>query len=173
MPDMHSIAEVTALAVPLASTVWNSVSDFLIVLVLVLVFILFSRYVGRGQLVALILAFYCAYALYIVFPYKDYLPSAPPITAVATHAGVFLALSFAFYLILRRIVVSDFLYIGSIGLILLSFLATGLLLVLAYQVFDITTVYRFTPAIDMLFAHKQYFFWWFLAPAVGLFFLAH
>ena len=172
MPDASSKAEVTAIAVPLASTAWNAISDFLIILVLVLVFVVFSRYVGRGPFVGVIIALYCAYALYAIFPFKDYLPSAPAITAVAAHAGVFLGLAFAFYLILRRIVVSDFLDLGSFSLIMLSFLGAALLLVLAYQVFDITSVYRFTPAIDMLFAPKEYFFWWFLAPAVGLFFLA-
>jgi hypothetical protein len=74
---------------------------------------------------------------------------------------------------MRRVVVSDFIHIGSLGLILLSFLAAGFLLALAYHVFPVAQVYHFTPALDMLFASKTYFFFWFIAPAVGLFFLAH
>lgn len=173
MPDASSIAQVTAVATPLAMTAWNSVSDFVIILVMVLVFIMFSRYVGRGPFVGVMVAFYTAYALYVAFPFMDFLPSAPAITAVATHVGLYLGLVFLFYIILRRVVVSDFLYIGSLSLMILSFVAAGFLLALAYQIFDITTVYRFTPAIDMLFAPKEFFFWWFVAPAVGLFFLAH
>jgi len=173
MPDASSIAQVTAVAAPIAMTVWNSVSDFVIILVMVLVFVMFSRYVGRGPFVAVIVSFYTAYAIYSAFPYKSFLPSAPAITAVATHAGLYLGLVGVFYIILRRVVVSDFIHIGSLGLILLSFVAAGFLIALAYQIFDITTVYHFTPAIEMLFAPSPYFFWWFLAPAVGLFFFAH
>lgn len=172
MPDASSIAEVTAVATPIAMNMWSAMSDFVIILVIVLVFVLFSRYVGRGPFVGVLLSLYTAYALYTAFPYKDILPTAPAITAVATHAGLYIALAFIFYIILRRIVVSDFLYIGSLGLITLSFLGAGFLIALAYQVFDINSVYRFTPAIDMLFAAKEYFFWWFVAPAIGLFFLA-
>jgi hypothetical protein len=167
-----AITQVTTYAGPMALGAWNSVSDFLIVVVLVVAFVLFSRYAGRGPFVGVILSFYTAYALYIAFPYGSYLPSAPPITALATHVGLYLALVVVFYIVLRRVVVSDFLYIGSIGLIILSFLATGFLLVLAYQVFSVTAVYHFTPALDLLFAAKKYFFWWFIGPAVGLFFLA-
>lgn len=167
-----AIVQVTSVAGPIAANVWNSVSDFAIIIAIVVIFVLFARYVGRGPFVGVMLAFYVAYALYVAFPYQDYLPSAPVITALATHVGLYLGLVLVFYIVLRRVVVSDFLYIGSLGLIALSLLAAGLLLALAYQVFDVTKVYHFTPAIDMLFAPKQYFFWWFLAPAIGLFFLA-
>ncbi len=172
MPDAASITQVAEIAGPVANTVWNAVSDFVIILAIVGVFILFARYVGRGQFMAVILSFYTAYALYEAFPYKEILPTAPPITAVATHVGLYGALAFIFYVILRRVVVSDFLDIGSLGLILLSFLAAAFLLAMAYQLFDVASVYHFTSAIDMLFAPKEYFFWWFLAPAVGLFVFA-
>lgn len=172
MFDAANIAQLTSIATPVATTVWNSISDFIIILVLVLVFALFSRYVGRGPFVGIILSFYCAYALYATFPFMDILPSAPAITAIATRVGLYVALVVVFYIILRRVVVSDFLDIGSIGLLLTSFFATALLIALAYQIFSITEIYHFTPAIDKLFAPKEYFFWWFLAPAVGLFVFA-
>jgi hypothetical protein len=170
---LSQIGEVTTYAAPIAMTAWNSVSDFLIVLVLICVFVLFARYVGRGPYVGVIISFYTAYAIYATFPYDSYLPSAPAITALATRVGIYLALVFFFYIIMRRVVVSDFLYIGSLGLILLSFLTAGFLISLAYHVFPVGPVYHFTPALDLLFASKTYFFFWFIAPAVGLFFLAH
>lgn len=173
MPDANSIAQVTAVAAPIAMNAWNAVSDFVIILIMVLVFIMFSRYVGRGPFVGVMVAFYTAYALYVAFPFMAFLPTAPAITAVGTHVGLYLALVFLFYIILRRVVVSDFLYIGSLSLMILSFTAAAFLIALSYQIFDITSVYQFTPAIDMLFAPKEFFFWWFVAPAVGLFFLAH
>ena len=172
MTATGSIAQVNTLATYTALTVWNSASDFLIILILVIVFFLYAWYVGRGQLVSILLAFYCAYALYVMFPYMSYLPTAPAMTALLAHVGVYLGLSFFFFIILRRVVVSDFLYIGIFGLVALSFFAAAFLLAFAYQVFPVSSVYHFTPAIDLLFAPKEYFFWWFIAPAVGLFFLA-
>ena len=168
----EGIQQVSTLATNTALSVWNSASDFLIILILFSMFFLFAYYVGRGPFVALLLAFYCAYALYAMFPYMSYLPTAPAMTALLARIGLYVAFSLAFYIILRRVVVSDFLYIGIFGLISLSFLGAAFLLALAYHVFPVANVYDFTPAIDLLFASKTYFFWWFTAPAIGLFFLA-
>ena len=172
MSATEGLAQVNTLATNTALTAWNSASDFLIILILLGAFFLFAWYVGRGPLVAVLLAFYCAYALYVAFPYASLLPTAPALTALLAQAGLYFGLSFVFYIILRRVVVSDLLYIGIFGLIALSFLGAAFLIALAYHVFPVADVYRFTPAIDLLFAAKAYFFWWFAAPAVGLFFLA-
>ncbi len=167
-----AIAQVNTLATHYAFTIWNSASDFLIVIILVSIFFLFAWYIGRGQLVAVLLAFYCAYALYMMFPYMSFLPTGPAMTALLAQAGLYAGLTLAFYIILRRVVVSDFLYIGIFGLIALSFLGAAFVLALAYHVFPVALVYNFTPAVDALFAPKAYFWWWFVAPAIGLFFLA-
>ena len=163
---MNNLAATTALSV------WSVASDFLIVLVLLSAFFLFAWYVGRGQLVAILLAFYTAYALYVTFPYQSFLPTAPALTALLAQIGLYGALVFLFYIILRRAVVSDFLYVGVFGLAALSFLGAAFLIALAYHVFPVATVYQFTPPLDLLFAPKEYFWWWFIAPAIGLFFLA-
>lgn len=168
-----AIAQANTLATHTALTAWNSASDFLIIIIILSVFFLFAWYVGRGPFVAVLLAFYCAYALYLMFPYMSYLPTAPATTALLAHVGLYAGLSFAFYIILRRVVVSDFLYVGIIGLFILSFLGAAFLVALAYHAFPVVDIYRFTPAIDALFAPKAYFWWWFVAPAIGLFFLAH
>ena len=162
----------STLATHSALTAWSFASDFLIVIILLSVFFLFAWYVGRGPFVAVLLAFYAAYALYAMFPYLSYLPTAPAMTALLAHVGLYAGLTLVFYIILRRVVVSDFLYIGIFGLIALSFLGAGFLLALAYHVFSVSSIYTFTPAISTLFAPQQYFFWWFVAPAIGLFFLA-
>lgn len=172
MSATEGLAQVSTLATNTAFTVWSGASDFLIVLILFGALFLFAWYMNYGQLVALLLAFYAAYALYVVFPYKSLLPVAPASTALWTHVGLYAAFSFIFYIILRRVVVSDFLYVSMIGVIALSFLGAAFLLALAYHVFPVAEIYRFTPAVDLLFAAKAYFFWWFISPAVGLFFLA-
>ena len=168
----EAIAQVNTLATRYAFTIWNSASDFLIILVILAFFFVFAWYVGRGPFVAILLSYYGAYAIYVAFPFMSLLPSAPPLTALLAHAGLYIGLGFAFYIVLRRVVVSDFLYVGNIGLIILSFFGAAYIIAIAYQLFSITDFYQFTPAIDMLFAPKEYFFWWFVAPAIGLFFLA-
>ncbi|HET9641710.1 MAG TPA: hypothetical protein VFP46_02590, partial [Candidatus Paceibacterota bacterium] len=113
----QALAQVNALASSTTHSAWNFASDFLIILVLVGFFFIFAWYVGRGPLVAILLSYYGAYAIYTAFPYENLLPSAPPITAFLAHAGLFAAIGFLFYVIMRRVVVSDFLYVGNFGLI--------------------------------------------------------
>ena len=165
-------AQVSTFTTSTALTVWSGASDFLIILILFGALFLFAWYMNYGQLVALLLAFYAAYAVYVAFPYVSLLPSAPPSTALYAHLGLYGIFIFLFYLILRRVVVSDFLYISLFGVLALSFLGAVFLLALEYHVFPVAELYQFTPAVNLLFAAKEYFFWWFIAPAVGLFFLA-
>lgn len=172
MTAAQGLAQVNTLATHTALTLYASIGNFLILLGLAGVLFLFAWYVGRGPFVALLLSFYAGYAIYLVFPYRDLLPTAPALTAVITHAAVYAGLVLAFYIILRRVVVSDFLYIGLIGLIALSFLGAAFLIALGYHSFAVTDIYHFNTSIALLFAPAKYFFWWFVAPAIGLFFLA-
>ncbi|MFA6502655.1 MAG: hypothetical protein WCT45_00140 [Candidatus Paceibacterota bacterium] len=172
MSATEGIAQVSTLATQYSHTVWNFASDFLIVLVLFAVFFLFAWYIGRATLVSVLLALYAAYAIYVAFPYASLLPTAPALTALGANIILYAGITLLFYIVLRRVVVSDFLYVGIFGTLILSLLGATFLLALAYHVFPVAAVYNFTPAIDVLFAPKAYFFWWFSAPAIGLFFLA-
>jgi hypothetical protein len=167
-----TVAQVSTLATHTALSAWTLANSFLLVLILLALLFIFAKYVGRGSFVALMLAFYAAYAPYIIFPYTSFLPTTPPLTAFLAHAGLYVALALIFFIILRRVIVSDFLFIGNFGLIILSFLGAGFLIALASHVFLISSVYHFTPAISALFSPNKYFFWWFSAPAIGLLFLA-
>ncbi len=172
MTAAEGIAQVNTLATNYAFTVWNAASDFLIILILFSVFFLFAWYIGRATLVSVLIAFYAAYAIFVAFPYDSLLPTAPALTALLANIGLYAGLTLAFYIILRRVVVSDFLYVGIFGTIILAFLAATFLLALAYHIFPVASVYNFTPAVDALFAAKAYFWWWFVGPAIGLFFLS-
>jgi hypothetical protein len=164
--------QVTDIATTYAFTAWNFASDFLIVLILFVLFFVFAWYVGRGAFVSLLLSFYGGYAIYSVFPYKAMLPDSTALTALLAEVGVYLAFTLVFFFIIKRLIVSDFLYIGGFGLFILALLAAGFIMSLAYHVFPVSLVYQFTPALDLLFAPAQYFFWWFSAPVIGLLFLA-
>lgn len=171
MTATEGIAQVSTLATNTAFTVWSAANDFLILIALFAVLFLFAWYVGRGPFVALLVSFYAAYAIYVLFPYTSFLPTKPPMTAFLGQVGLYAALALVFFLILRRTIVSDFLYIGIFGLIVLSFLGAGFLLAVASHIFSVTSFYTFTPAVAALFTSSN-FFWWFSAPAVGLLFLA-
>ena len=172
MTATGTVAQISDFATNTAFSAWALANDFLIILIPLAILLLFAWYAGSGPFVSLLLSLYAAYAIYVVFPYMSFFPTEPPITAFATHAGLYAVLAFVFYLILRRIVVSDFLYIGGFGLIILAFLGAAFLIAVASQIFLVSSFYQFTPEIAVLFASKQYFFWWFSAPAIGLLFLA-
>jgi len=172
MPAVANLGAVTTVATHGAITVWAAVSGFLVLIIPALLLFVFARYIGKGQFVALLLALYASYALYAAFPYAGVLPTAPAITALATRLGLYAGLALLFYIILRRVVVSDFLYIGTVGLLLLCLLGSAFLLALAYHVFPVSSLYHFNPALDPFFGPDRYFFWWFIGPAVGLFFFA-
>ncbi len=161
-----------ALATHTAISAWAVVNNFLVVIILVLALFIFAKYVGRSAFVALLLSLYAGYAPYLIFPYMSSLPTAPALTSVLAHAGLYAVFVIIFFIILRRFISSDFVYIGTFGLIALSFLCAAFLIALASHVFLISSVYQFTPAISSLLSPDKYFFWWFSAPAVGLLFLA-
>lgn len=168
----EGLAQVNELATTYAFTIWNAASDFLIIIILFGILFLFAWYIGRATLVSILMAFYAGFAVYKMFPFMSYLPTAPAMTALLAQIALYAGLTFVFYIILRRVVVSDFLYVGIFGTIILAFLGAAFILALAFQVFPVAAVYNFTPAVAALFAPVKYFFWWFVAPAIGLFFLA-
>jgi hypothetical protein len=172
MADLAQLGDLNTLATHGALSAWTWASDFLIVIVLVGFFFLFAYYVGKGPFIGLMISFYAGYALYQAFPYMEYLPTAPAIAKLGATLGIYLVLLAISYFILRRTVVSDFVYVGIFGMAILSFLGAGLVLALAYHIFPVRDVYTFTPALDVLFAPKQFFFYWFAAPLIGLFIFA-
>ena len=172
MTATDGIAKVNELATTYAFTAWNAASDFLIIIILFSLFFLFAWYIGRATLVSILIAFYAGFAIFKLFPFMSYLPTAPAMTALLAQVALYAGLTLVFYIILRRVVVSDFLYVGIFGTIILSFLGAAFLIALAFHVFPVAAIYTFTPAVSALFAPAEYFFWWFIAPAIGLFFLA-
>jgi hypothetical protein len=171
MDATGTVAQITTLATNTAFSAWALANDFLIVLVLFILLFLFAQVMGRGPFVALLVSLYAGYAVYNVFPYTSFIPTEPPMTAFLANVALYSALTFVFFLILRRVIISDFLYIGVFGLAILSLMGAGFLVAVASQIFSLTSFYTLTPAIAELFV-PSYFFWWFAGPAVGLLFLA-
>lgn len=155
------------------SPAWVWASSFLFLIVLLIFLIGFARFMGYGPYVALIGALYISYALYVAFPYQQYLPSAPALTALGARLALYIGFFVISYLLLRKVAASDFIHIGTLGLILISLATAGFIMTLAYQSFPVQTVYHFSPQLDLLFADKQWFFAWFVAPLLALFVFAN
>lgn len=164
-----SIAQVSTMATHAAVSAWAIANAFLIALIIFAILLIFAWRFGRGALVALLIALYAAYAPYLFFPYTSILPTSPALTAFLAHAGLYAAMAVVFYLIIRRIISPDFFSIGTIGLCILAALGACFIVALGAQAFSANAVYQFTPTIAALFVPSQYFFWWFIGPAVGMF----
>jgi hypothetical protein len=167
-PTPDQLQQVATFAGHTFGPAWAWASSFLILIILFGLLFAFARVMDYGPYIALICALYIGYALYAAFPYASYLPSAPALTALAARLALYAAFFVASYLLLRKVAASDFIRVGTLGLIVISFLTAGFLMALAYQSFPVQSVYHFTPALDRLFAAKAWFFAWFIAPFVGL-----
>lgn len=156
----------------LLGTALSFATDFFVVIALFVFFAGFAFIVGMNALTSLIISLYGAYALYIFFPYSEMVLGwgSTPLLSLSLAVGLFVFFSAIFYFTLRRIVSAEYILGGrhfTVGV--LAFLTTTFIIVLLYHVFPVRDIYSFTPALDALFAPKQFFFWWFVAPLAGLF----
>jgi hypothetical protein len=172
---MDIVTSVSDLATSGAHSAWLLVGNFLILLILTGLMIGFSYKGGRGGIISLLIAFYAGYAIYSVFPYtKDIVDAGgstmvKAIISIALYAGA----TFIPFHFIQRLTTGGFGVLSFVPRFVLSFLAAAFLLTLAYHVFHVQNIYSFPDPINSLFAPDEYFFWWFIAPLVGLMFLVH
>lgn len=158
-----------------ASSAWLVLGNFVILLALMGVMILFSYKAGRGGIISLILAMYAGYAIYAVFPYSEQIIAAggTPLMKAGVSVVLFTVATYVPFHFIQRLTGGGFGILSFVPRFVLSFLAAAFVLALAYHVFDVNDIYSFPAPIDQLFAPEGYFFWWFVAPLVGLIFLVH
>ncbi len=146
------------------------VGNFLVLLIIAAVLFFFALRVGRAMLISFILALYIGFALFTVFPYKDLLIIGDtPLMRAVSGMLLFAVFTFAPYVILRRVSTSSSMRINPFTLSLLALVTGGFVLALGYHVLNIAALIPLTPSLDALFAPDKYFFWWFVAPLVGIF----
>lgn len=148
--------------------------NFLVFIVLVAVLFFLAQRQGASGLISLNIALYVGYGIYTVFPYKDAVIGIGDTAVIqATISVILFAIATLLpFIVAIRLTNNSF---GSLSLIhdtILSVLAAGFLMALAYHVFDISNIYHFSEPLNLLFAPEGYFFYWFVAPLVGLYFLA-
>jgi hypothetical protein len=160
------------LAMSGVSGVWSFILNFLAFLVIGVALFVFGFKAGKGNLISFTLSLYVGFALYTIFPYFSLLvnTSTTKSTLLVLKIILYAVLSFVSYLILRRFSGKDFFGRGHLATVVISFLVSGFIIAVLYHTFGAKSVYPFTPSIDQLFAPSQYFFWWFIAPLVAIFF---
>lgn len=158
-----------------ASSAWIYIGNFLILFILTLVMIGFSYKSGRGGIISLLVAFYAGYAIYIVFPYTNQILAAggTPVVKAAISIILYAIATFIPFHFIQRLVGTGFGVLSFVPRFALSFLAAAFLLAIAYHVFQVSNIYVFPDPINSLFAPDKYFFWWFVAPLLGLLFFVH
>ncbi len=173
--DLNSVSlQIANFATQAAQHAWALTANFLILLVLIIAMIVFS-YRSRGGILSLIISLYVGYAIYAVFPYTSTALSFGGTILIKAIISIILFLVAAFipYLFIERLTKGGFGVLSFVPRFALSFLAAAFLMAIAYHVFNVNHLYSFPKPLDQLFAPDEYFFWWFIAPLAGLFFLVH
>jgi hypothetical protein len=173
MNDM--VLQVANLATQSTAHVGALIGNFLALVILTGIMIGFSYWGGRAGIISLLVAFYAGYAIYLVFPYTTQVIDAggAPLLKAILSILMFIIATVIPFLFIQRLVGGGFGVLSFVPRFALSFLAACFLLALAYHVFNFTHIYTFPEPMNTLFAPDQYFFWWFIAPLAGLFFLVH
>lgn len=149
------------------------IGNFLVLLLVAAALFFFAMRAGRSLLISLILALYVGFALFTVFPYKELLiVGDTPLMRAVSGIALFAVFTFFPYILLRRVSSSGSMHINPVTLAALTLVTGGFVLALGYHILNIGAVIPLTPSLDMLFAPDKYFFWWFLAPLVGVYITA-
>ncbi len=157
-----------------AGNSWGIISNFLIIIGLSVLFILFS-YRSRGGIISLLVAFYVGYAIFLVFPYTQSIVASgsDPLTKAVISIILYIACCIVPFMFIERLASGGFGILSVLPRFVLSIFAATFLLALAYHVFHVNNIYTFPEPMNTIFAPDQFFFWWFIAPLLGLLFLVH
>lgn len=163
--------EAQGLATTSIASAWSLIGNVFAFLVVVVALVAFAMRAGRAALVSLVVSLYMGFALYTVFPFGSVIAGITGSQPIA-NVIVYIALTFVSFLLVRRVGGGGSGTMAMFPLVVLCLLTAGFLMALSYSVLDIDKLYNLPQTLDTLFAPKEYFFWWFMAPIVGTFALA-
>lgn len=169
-----SIIEIGNVATELSATAWVWAGNFLALIVLTLTLALLAMRSGGSGLISLNISLYSGYALYSVFPYRDLIiaSGSTPLVQAVISIILFAVATILPYLCIVRLTAQSFGGLSIIQNLLLSLLASTFILALSYHVFDLSNIYSFSEPLNQLFEPEGYFFYWFIAPIIGVYLLA-
>ena len=167
--------QVSGYAQTYALDAWNIGGNFLAFGILTLVLLGIAMKGGRGAMISLIISMYAGYAIYAVFPYTNMLLSAggTPLVKAVISVALFVGMSILPFHFIHRITSAGFGGLTIIPNLFLAILTAGFMFALGYHAFDVNHIYAFPEQIRAIFAPNDYFFWWFIAPLVGLIIFVH
>lgn len=153
---------------------WLWITNFLVLIVLTVLVYVFAMRKGGAGVISLNITLYAGYAVYSVFPYRDAIIGigATPLIQAIIAVVIFALLSILPYMVIMRLTEPSFGQLSFFQGLLLSLGAAVFLLALGYHVFELSNIYTFSEPLNQLFAPEGYFFYWFIAPFVALYFLA-
>lgn len=130
---------------------------------------------GQRRLISLILGLYVALLLSLEFPYYTYFFAhidflSDTVIRLSLFA-FFTAFGSVFFERLTSRLLDESAIEGIGKKVVLALLGTALILSYSYHILHITNFIDPGAKIALLFSPPQYFFWWFIAPLVGIFLL--
>lgn len=163
-------AQVSAIATSTVAAVSSFPSDMLVIVGLLLFFGLYAFFLGKGKILALILALYIASFLFSFFPMVDLLGRFPLSIGFASMT-IFIILLIIAFIALRRVFRIKYAYgklTTFIEVILFAICATVLTVALSQNVIPSTYIYTFSPTTSLFLSKYYVFFGSLLAPLLVL-----
>lgn len=129
---------------------------------------------GRQALINLITGLYFALLISLVFPYYSFFI---PATTSAHSSAVGKMVLFAIFTMIATILITRIMpeeyhekKFESFGKkMMLAIAGTILIMVYSFHVLPITELLTPSTPLSLLFANKEFFFWWLLAPMIFLY----
>lgn len=146
------------------------IGNFFVLILIAAVLFVFALRAGRSLLISLILALYVGFALFTIFPFTDsFIVGDTALMRAVSGMVLFAIFTIVPFILLRRVATSGAVFIHPLSLAVLTLATGGFILAIGYHVLNIAALIPLTPSLDALFGPDKFFFWWFIAPLVGIF----
>lgn len=156
----------------ISKTISNPSWDLIVIFAFVAFGFFYGISSGKSKLVSLIFSLYVSGFLFEHFDYFDKLTGKETVSQTFfLRISIFLAM----VIILNILFIKVLRFHSESGekkwwqVLMLSFLASGLLFSSLFQMFPFKEIFTFSPIVQNLFASDRVFFWWLILPLVALF----
>jgi hypothetical protein len=149
------------------------IQEFAYMLIVFSIFFALAMWRGRYFLINIILSLYIAFLILLTFPFFDsLLTDGQPTENAIIKIILFVATAGLVSRLFRRHIPGDDyekMFGGLWKKVLLSALATILIMIFSYHALPVTELIHPGTPIQALFAPQEYFFWWLILPLALLF----
>lgn len=154
--------------------VLDIIRDSLVFILIFCVLLGYAMVRSRRSLVSLILGLYIALLVSLTFPYQEKMQEMTGSEGGYTFfiIGLFAVTAVLGTFLFEKLLYQDYFESAFESFpkkLVLAFLATALVMIFSYHILPLTQYVDPGGPAHTLFGHSEYFFWWLLAPLVGLF----